>query len=234
MRIAICDDDKNDINKLRAIIISSHIINSESVNCFLESKKLLEYITNNKKYDLIFLDIDMPEINGIELGNAIYNLLPNTFIIFTTNYPEYAIDAFECNAYHYLLKPLDRNKVLSVLKKIVLLYQKNHSDYPLKTKSGFINLPINSICYVECCKRHIIFHLTNSTYEVPGKISDAYKVLKEYNFCQIHQGYIVNMKKIINIEKLLVYLDNGATVPISQRKKAEVLYHYSRYLGELL
>ena len=74
--------------------------------------------------------------------------------------------------------------------------------------------------------------MKDKIFEVPGKLSAAYEFLKSYDFCQVHQGYIVNLRKVVNIDKLNIYLDNDEIVPISQRKKSEVFTRYAEYLQE--
>jgi len=174
----------------------------------------------------------MPGINGIELGMKIREITHDTNIVFATNYPEYAIDAYDCEAFHYLLKPLVPVKVKKVLDSLIKAYQKSHAEYPIKTKSGYIKIPLGELYYVEYCRKHLIFHLKDKIIEVPGKLSDAYEFLIGYDFCQVHQGYIVSLRKIVNMDKLNVYLDNDEIVPISQRKKPEVFARYAEFLGE--
>lgn len=232
MRIAICDDCKTDVLTLRKLVLSHPKINEKQVCLFISSEKLMHCLNNKEVFDIIFLDVDMPEINGIELGMRIREISPDTFIVFATNYSQYAIEAYDCEAFHYLLKPLVPQKVKKVLNSLINSYQKNHAEYSFKTKSGYMNIPLGNLYYVECCKKHLIFHMRDKIMESPGKLSDVYKFLIDYDFCQVHQGYVVNMRKIINMDKLNIYLDNDETVPISQRKKAEVFARYAEYLGE--
>ncbi len=232
MKIAICDDCKADILNLRTLVLSHPKISENQIDIFLSSDKLISTMRHKKMYDIVFLDIDMPQINGIELGMKIKEIAPDTYIVFATNYSQYAIAAYDCEAFHYLLKPLVPQKVNKVLNSLINAHQKNHATYHFKTKSGFVNIPLKTLYYVECCKKHIIFHMKDRIIESPGKLSEVYSFLVNYDFCQVHQGYIVNMRKIINLNKLNIYLDNNEVVPISQRKKADVLSRYAEYLGE--
>ena len=175
----------------------------------------------------------MPDINGIELGKKIKKLLPNTIIVFITNYSEFAIDAFDCSAYHYLLKPISIEKINSILDELVSKYRKEKETYSMRTKSGYINLTIKDITYIESVSRHLVFHTNIKVYEVPGKISDVSDYFMNYGFCQTHQSILVNMSKITSIEKLDIFLSDGSCIPISQRKKAEVLRNYVNFLKEV-
>lgn len=232
MKIAICDDVIKDAENLLRIISDIQLLMNTEINIYTSSVELLNKFNNNFLYDVVFLDIDLPDINGIELGKRIRTVTQDTYIVFVTKYPQYAIEAYDCEAFHYLLKPLEPQKVKKVLKSLINSYQKNHAEYHFRTKSGYINIPIKDLYYVECCKKHIIFHMKDRIIESPGKLSEVYSFLVNYDFCQVHQGYIVNMRKIINLNKLNIYLDNNEVIPISQRKKADVLSRYAEYLGE--
>lgn len=232
MKIAICDDSKKDVLTLRELIVSHPKIKEEAVCLFYSGEKLLGSLESGEVFDIIFLDVDMPEINGIKLGMKIREITPEVYIVFATNYSQYAIDAFDCEAFHYLLKPLASAKVKKVLDSLINAYQKSHAEYSFKTKSGYMKIPLSELYYVEYCRKHLIFHLKDKVIEVPGKLSDAYEFLENYDFCQVHQGYIVNMRKIVNVDKLNIHLVNEEIVPISQRKKSEVLSRYAEFLGE--
>ena len=91
-------------------------------------------------------------------------------------------------------------------------------------------MPISEIYYVECSNKHIIYHTRTSFYDTVGKLSDAYNALKDYNFIQIHQGYIVNMEKISDFDDKFVILNNNFKVEISVRKRKETLLKYAEFV----
>ena len=234
MRIALCDDNNKDSAELKKILISNARILEKQIEVFQSCAELINKFQENEGYDIVFLDIDMPEMNGIELGLKIKTISSSTYIVFVTNYPQYAINAFDCAAFHYLLKPLELQKVNTVLDSLLNFYQKKNAVYSFKTKSGYVSVPIAELYFVECFKKHLIFHMKGKVTETPGKLSDAYAFLISHGFCQVHQGFIVNMNKISSLDKFNVYLDNDEIVPISQRKRSEVLSRYAEFLGENL
>lgn len=230
MRIAICDDCLDDISVIHDILTANKFTGSGSIDTYTSSEKLLQALKQNIKYDVVFLDVEMPKLNGLELGKAINELCPGTLIVFVTNYPQFAIDAYDCEAFYYLLKPVEQDKIDRVIKRIAKKYQKNNKFYTIKIKSQIINLPIKDIYYIECFKRHIIYHLRDCDHEAVGNISNVYDDLKIYGFYQVHQGYIVNMDKIKRFDKYNIILDDGRSVMISVRKKSEVMMAYSKYI----
>lgn len=230
MRIAICDDNFKDCDILNNILQSHPIIENCSIDTFNDGVTLISNIQKDNNYDITFLDIDMPGINGIELGKRIKTLNPKTCIVFVTSYPEYAIDAYDCEAFNYLLKPINAEKANRILNKLLIRYIENNKFHIIKVKTEKIRIPIQDIYFIECCQKHIIYHMKNGYYDTVGNLSDTYQSLKEYGFYQIHQGYIVNLAKISRFNKYTAILIDGRTVAISVRKRTEVLTAYAKYI----
>lgn len=231
MKIAICDDNKYDIEAIRKILLNnSYIKTNGQINVFTLSSELHNNL-QKYTYDVVFLDVDMPEINGIELGKYINQKSPNTYIIFVTNYSQYAVEAFDCKAFHYLLKPIDEHKANRIINNLIQKYRERNKYHVIKIKTETKRIPIKDIYYIEYCRRHVIYHLKYRVYETVGKFSDIYKELKEFGFYQIHQGYIVNMEKIIDFDKFSVILKDDKTVMMSTRKRSEVIMAYAKYIG---
>lgn len=230
MRIAICDDCISDGKQIYEIIVSHPELSTCQIDVYDSSIKLLDSFKLNNFYDIVFLDVDMPNINGIELGKSIRSKSSKTFIVFVTSYSQYAIEAYECEAFNYLLKPLELNKAISVINKLIVKYREQNKFHTIKVKSDLIRIAIQDIFFVECCRKHIFYHMENSFYDTIENLSDVYNALKDYGFQQIHQGYIVNMEKIQRFDKNSVILSNGDTVPVSVRKRKEVLDTYRKYV----
>lgn len=231
MNIAICDDNKEHINILKNFIIKNDFIRENGrIAMFASGTELQSNLRSF--FDVFFLDIDMPDINGIELGKLIRNENSNAFIVFVTSYPQYALEAFDCEAFHYLLKPINESKAMHVLNSLVQKYRRKNKYHLIRIKNQTIRIQAKDIYYIEYCRRHVIYHLKNMEYETVGRFSDVYEDLKDFGFYQIHQGYIVNMDKIIGFDKYSALLKDNKSVMISVRKRAEVLMAYSKYVEE--
>ena len=191
---------------------------------------MLNEYQKGMRYDFVFLDIDMPQVTGIELGKKINVKDPDAIIIFVTSYSQYAIEAFDCHAFNYLLKDADDNRFDFVLLKAIKSYQKAHKSILITTKDGAFRIEISRIYYVECCQKHIIFHLKERQFSTKQTLREVYGLLAQHDFCQVHQGYIVNWEKAVSISAKNVVLDNGEKVMISVRKYREVLSSYSEYV----
>ena len=95
-------------------------------------------------------------------------------------------------------------------------------------------VPISQIYYIECVKKHLIFHVDGEDVEITANLSDIYSELKDFEFYQVHQGYIVNLKQIHKIDDYMIILTNGDRVPISVRKKTDVITRYADFLEKNL
>lgn len=230
MRIAICDDCISDGKQVYEIVASHPELTMCHIDVYDSSIKLLNSIRSNVLYDIVFLDVDMPTINGIELGKSIRSKSNKTFIVFVTSYSQYAIEAYECEAFNYLLKPLDNDKAVLVINKLLIKYREQNKFHTIRVKKDLIRISISDIFFVECCRKHIYYHMENSFYDTIENLSDVHSALKDYGFQQIHQGYIVNMEKIQRFDKNSVILSNGDAVPVSVRKRKEVLDKYRKYV----
>lgn len=229
MKIAICDDSAREVNDLHDII-TANTDKQTQVDTFVSSTAMLSAIQNGARYDAAFLDIDMPEISGMELGRLIKLHVPKTMVVFVTRYPQYAVDAFDCEAFHYLLKPVDPIKAAQVLDRLMRRYLENNRFHIIKIRRETVRVPIRDIYYIECCQKHVIYHTENTDYETVGKLKTVYGELRRYGFLQIHQGYLVNMDKISHFDGFDIILSDGRRVPMSVRKRAEVLSAYAGYI----
>ena len=226
MKIAICDNSITDARTLADCCSDGE----HTTEVFHSGAKLYDAICSGNRYDLIFLDVDMPDMNGIETGKAIRDSDPDVIIVFVTSYSQFALEAYECEAFNYLLKPATKEKITNVITRVNQKAKQIRHYHIIKTKGKSIRLNVSDIYYVECLRKHVIYHTNDRTHDTIGNISDAYRALCDYNFIQIHQGYIVNLEKIVDFDDKFVILDNGSKVEISVRKRKETLLKYAQYL----
>lgn len=231
MKIAICDDSLEDRKKVESLCQNSDFINNLECKLFCSGNELIKAIKSGIKYDIVFLDVDMPGCNGIEVGKLIHQLFPLCIIIFVTSYSEYAVESYDCEAFHYFVKPFDTQKFYDVLKRALKRLGILHQYHVVKYHGFPTKIAISDILYIEYVRKHVVYHLENNSIEVVDKLSNVYESLSQYGFLQIHQGYIVNMEKIQKITKTSVVLKDNRQIPMSLRKKQEVLLEYSTYIS---
>ena len=232
IRIAICDDSAMDAEHLKSVCQSCELPDTPKISVYQSGQSLLAELSAGN-FDVIFLDIDMPDSNGIEVGKAIRQGKENAIIIFCTSYPQYAIEAYDCEAFHYILKPCARERIQDVLHRAINKLGVIRKYHNIKVQNKTIKIPISDIYYVEYCQKHILYHLTDRTIETTGRFSDIYDELKKFGFYQIHQGYIVNFEKVRDFKGYTAVLEDGRNVMISIRKKSDVLLAYAKFVEKL-
>lgn len=230
MKIAICDDCTKDRDRLVHLCKLTGVGENYEYLTYSSGDDLLAAFAGGESFDLIFLDVDMPGIDGISTGKLLREQNMNVIIIFVTSHPEFALDAFECEAFHYLLKPCDSERLNEVLSRAQTRLGLLRQYHVVKAKDRTVKLPVSELYYIECLNRHIVYHMKNEDVTTRETLSDVYDALAPLGFCQIHQGYIVNMGKISSIDKDTVTLDDGRHVMMSIRRKSEVFLEYSRYV----
>lgn len=232
-KIAICDDSENDAKQLLECCKKTNVLFQTSYFYFSCGQDLIRNLENGKEYDIVFLDVDMPNLSGVETGKIIRDLGKKAIIIFITSYPQYAIEAYDCEAFSYILKPCDVSKLTDVLKRVVGKLDLQHAYHIIKVRNESRRIKLSDIYYVECSGKNVVYHLENEIIKVSDKISNVYQALKDYGFCQSHQAFVVNMEKIAKFDNNnFIVLINNERVDISVRKRKETLLAYTKYIAK--
>lgn len=235
VRILICDDDKTFLSqfelKIKNIISKSRFNDFEyDIISFNNPETALRRINENPP-DIIFLDIDMPEINGFNIAKNISENSKDTIIIFVTSYDNYVFSSFKYQPYRFLRKSHIYNElpeaVLSALNTLLC-----KSKY-IELGSKYFNerILISDIIYFESKGNYAqITVQSGEKYMYRSTISNLENQLKIYDFIRIHAGYLVNMKHIDKIHKNIVYLSDGEQIGISRKFCNDVKYDFAEYL----
>lgn len=201
MNCIIIDDEYPAREELKYFINEFSNIKIEEE--FGDSIKALEYL-EKKKPDIIFLDISMPKLDGMDLARIINSFEKNILVVFITAYKEYAVGAFDIEAFDYILKPYSEERIIRTLKRL----EKNYTKEDIETLSSKITLKkcnklkvidISDICYCEAHERETIIYTANDRFVENCSISQFYKKLPKNNFFKTHRSYIVNLDKIVEI-----------------------------------
>lgn len=181
-------------------------------------------IFNKTKVDLIFLDIEMPLMDGFAFINTL-NELP--LIIFVAGKGEYALKAFDYNATDYITKPIDPERFNKACDKALKEFKNNKSDTDSKAevnsifvKSGskLINLALNEILYVEALGDYVNIYLTDKRYTVLSTMKSLHEKLEEFHFLRVHKSFIINIHKIQEFQNNDIVI-GGIKIPVSRNFK---------------
>ena len=214
-KIAICDDEPLHIDKIRSILLD------EETDNYTKPANLLNAITAGKRYDVLFLDIMMPEIDGISLARELRELDEDMLIVFITSKIEFMQTGYEVKAFRYLLKDqIDTGlpKIWKDIEKELLDRADTYFTYEFERKT--YRYTCRDILYLESNLRRIILHTNRDTAALYGKLDDL--AIKYPMFVRIHKSFLVNRRHIRSISAGMVVLSNGDVLPIS-RKYADSL-----------
>lgn len=226
IKIAICDDDKSIGSQIENILIkytNEHFIKTET-EVFFSGEELISHIKNYGNFDLIYLDIEMGEINGIDVGHFIRKELRDyqTEIVYISGANTYDRKLFDVQPLHFIPKPInpqtvidDFNLALDRGKRVI-----NHFTY---AKGSIMKkVPIDEILYFESFNREIHIVLEHDEDDFYGTLEDTVAKVSEFGFVRIHRSYLVNFEKAISVSYDEIEMPNGKVLPISRTKRAEI------------
>jgi DNA-binding LytR/AlgR family response regulator len=236
MKIAICDDDKQELLHIIQLLdeYSSRCLKEGKieVQVFGSSMQLLDQIESGKHYDVFLLDIIMPIITGMEVAAELRRNDKVAKIIFLTSTPEYAVESYSVDAFNYLLKPLQKDMLFSVLEKAYNDICSDHKQYlVVKTQTILSKVFLHQLIYVEAKGRTVYFNQNNGiTLESNSTISQVEAVLLIDNrFIKPHRSYIVNLDFIKNLSQDGITTTSGVLIPVSRNVYKEVKQAYINY-----
>ncbi len=228
LKIVVCDDEKVIVRQV-SDMIKKHLPDCE-IDEFLSGKDLL---SAKKDFDIFFLDIQMEQQNGIEVARELREYDENAVIIFITGAKEYVFEAFDVAALHYLLKPVDEEKLKEVLDRAVRnVWKKTDKEKKqlfIKTRGKNITLNVDDILYLENEMRKIAAHTKMETITFYGVMSEIEKLLGT-GFYRCHRGYLVNMAYVSEYDTDNILLNNGEKVYLSKDRYQDFVKQYMRYL----
>ena len=230
LKIAICDDEKNvcDYIEKRVMDFLAKADEQGDIVVFLDGAPLIENCKENpSEYDIIFLDIKMKTVNGVDCAKQLRDLGVEALIVFVTSSAEYVFSGYEVKAFRYILKSDLVNAFDRIFGECLGELSKSaDSFYTVKTASSVKNIPLNDILYFESNRRVLIVHTKNDEYSFYGKLDRVEEDLEGKDFIRTHQSYFVNAKKIKSVSKDSAELLNGEILPVSKSKATAVKNAY--------
>ncbi len=231
MKIAIVDDEQAMRN-----VLEQHLLRySREKNLPLETasfsggEALLKAHPN--EFDFLFLDVDMPGMNGVETARRIRQTGSNVMILFVTNYAQYAINGYEVDAVDYLLKPLTYFDFSLKFSKALRRWRNREEQYLVVEAAGGIQrLPVSRILYIEVRKHYLCYCTLSGEVTARGKMNEQAEQLRPYGFCRVHRSFLVNLRHVEKLRSTEV-LVHGQVIPVGRQYSGGLMEAYVQFMG---
>ena len=209
VNFAICDDSVVDSNYVKELVTrwANHKKYQVNIDIFSSAEAFIFHYAENKEYDVLLLDIEMGNMDGVTLARQIRKSNKSVQIVFITGYSDYIAEGYDVEALHYLMKPLKKEKLYDVLDRAVNKIMQNEKHLVLNTFDEMIRIPLHEIIYIDVDRNYVTVH-SNKDYTVKKTLAEIEKELDE-RFFRIGRSAIVNLKYISRVTKTDVYLNNG-------------------------
>lgn len=234
MNIAICDDNPKIIGQIETLLLSffEHDLNQFNYEAFLSGESLVDHLTKEKgTFQIYLLDVEMKSLDGFEVARFIRERDQQAIIIFITSHVEWMPEAFEVNAFHYLIKPIDELKVKQVLAKAMeqLSLRKMILQFTIQKKVYTVYL--GEVEYFESMKRKMIIHLKNGEeYEYYGTMKEVIDKVSTQLFTQIHHSFVINMDYVQMKSGETIVLQSGREIAITKKFHQSFQSAYRKYV----
>lgn len=232
IKIALVDDNQKDLAVMQGYLDAAAAGGSLnlSVDSFTDSLEFIE--TYNGKYDIVFLDIEMPMLDGLELARKLRKMGSDCCIVFITNMPQYALQGYEVEALAYLIKPVKSFNFIQVLKKAVERTKNRRegdASIVINTRQEVKVLPSSTILYIEVENHNLVFHTTDGgEYRTRESLKAVEEQLSGMNFCRCNNCYLVNLRYVESVIGNTVRVA-GTELLMSRHKKKDFIERYMKF-----
>ena len=226
MKIAICDDEPVFLKKIYDYLWQQPDC---SVECFSSPLSLLEKYTAGERYDVLFLDILMSPLNGIELAKKIRESDRSAILVFFTVCLDYAPSGYEVGAFRFLLKPVTKEALFRVMKDIYAKLEDSHTIL-IKTPECELLLHPHDLQYLKADNKNTHVYHKDGVITLHKGFHELESLLPPSFFFRIHRKYIVNLEYVREFDEAHVTLSCGATIPVSRRRGKDFRLAVATYI----
>jgi len=237
IKIALCDDQMKTTSYIEEMVLdlSKRKSIDVEVDVFFDGQSLVKNIRFGDVYDLIYLDIEMKIMNGVETAKKIREFDGDVILIYVSGHENYWKDLFEVEPFRFISKPIDELEFANYFYKACEKVQSMNVFFEFKYNREFLKVKINDIIYFESCKRTIyIFTNKGEEFKFYGKLNEVETTLREKNshFLRIHQSNLVNYKFVKKIGTDFVILSDDTQLIISGERQKEIRKKYCDLIGD--
>ena len=213
-RAAICDDEPKDIEYVSGIAVQWAAERGTEMECkaFSSAEQFLFCYAEDKNFDLLLLDVEMPGTDGVTLAKTVRQENEAVQIVFITGYSDYIAEGYDVAALHYLMKPVNAEKLFSVLDRAWEKHRRNERCLNLELSGEMVRLPLYEVRYLDVHQNYVTVH-AKQEYTVKRTLAEFEAELDE-QFFRVGRGMILNLKQIRRVTKKEVFLADGTALPL--------------------
>lgn len=218
LKIALVDDETIQIDTMKFLVkqAAADLDLSTTILDFSSGEAFLFGLEDHPDLDMVFLDIEMNETDGLEVAKTIRQTDKELPIVFATAFGEYAVQGYDVQAMDYLLKPIESDKIKRVLKRHLDRQPTVRETVTIESQGEIIKLSLDDILYVEVNRRECDIHLNDEIITLNRTLKEIADELND-DFVQTHRSYLVNVMHMNRLLKTDIELSNKAVVPVSRR-----------------
>ena len=234
MNFVICDDDKADAGRLK-VLLEKYSRESGIASTIYEYNSGVDLLSNiNSDIDVIFLDINMDDMDGLTIAKRIREKMEEIPIILVTAFMSYALDGYKVRASRFLLKDDLDNTFAECMDDIMKEIRRKSKIIVLDCVEGEVRIKANDIIMIETSGHKNIICLKEQKYQIYEKLDILTEKLKEYGFLRVHNSYLVNMGHIRSINNYMLTLDDERQLPVPKARYKQVKQEYTLFVGKEL
>lgn len=232
LRIAVLDDEQIFYKRIEKEIYAYYAKTNLAVmvDCYCNGRSLMYEVDDGKYYDVYLLDIDLPDMSGIDLGRKLREQSSYSYIVFLTAYPQYAIEGYSAKAYQYILKDEWKKKLGETLGNIQKeIESRMEPSYRIIVSTRLEKIPIKDIYYLYKDGKNVVFKTRNGQSSIRKTLSEVYEELPEQNFIYVDRSFIVNIEHVMKLKNKQIYMSNGEIIPVSKPQLERVKIEINTY-----
>lgn len=230
IQIAFCDDNQTELQHIRTLLQQLRPFDDNyEVTVFSSGEELLR--SEKRPFDLLFLDVQMPELNGYDTAKRIRETDQNTVLIFLTGVAAPTVEVFQVSPFRYLMKQMDDATITKELTAAFEEVSRRTQVITLRSGSDLVRLNISSVLYLTIAGRWVELVTDHGRQELRLKMAEMYDLLAPHGFSFSHKSYLVNFNRVLSITGSTVIMENGDILPISQPKAKSFKQEFVRFAG---
>lgn len=231
LRIAIVEDSQKELDLLQSCLDEYRVSRTVKMEyeVFGDAETFLERYTAN--YDIVFMDIELPGINGMEAAQRLREIDQKVVLIFVTNMAQFAVRGYEVDALDYVIKPVKYGPLCPKLDRAVARCRNTVQSVVLNQAAGSLRLLLREILYIEVRGHRLTYHTEQGEFECSGTLQDTEEKLHAWGFLRCNKCYLVNQRQIREVQGGELLLMNGERLQISRLRKKEFLEEFAAFVG---